>query len=522
MVPLNIWQPMKFTPLDARTQKTASQVVYQIFPERFAIGGGKTSAEKLQDPAYDLPGLVKHDWDRMEFSPPWSNHFCGGDLDGITDHLDYLVDLGITNVYLTPIFSAPSNHKYDSADFFKIDAMFGGEAALERLITALHARDMTLTLDAVLNHVSNTHPWFLAAQAGDPDKQDWFTLREDGSYECWQGHGTLPELNLSNLAVRDVMYRRSDSMVQHWLSQGVDHWRFDVAQDVGIAVASEMANIVGARFPQAGLLGELNGFSGSWFDGAQEGKPGYQGMMNYWYRTATLAWLAGEIDAVQLNGAVRDAREGYGLKGLLCSWNLLSSHDTPRLGTVVNDPVRAKLAWLMQCTLPGIPLIYYGEENGMLGGADPECRRPMTWNENQWNQEQRAWLKQLIAVRQASAALKYGDIIVLGDRLPGNALVFLRATGVPGEEALVIVNGSEAPLHVRLMLPYSHWYDGIPLKDALSNALDTQVQAGSVMLDIAPLCGAVYLPTNPYRNYNFFKPRNSGEVSVATIPPVRY
>ncbi|OYU44500.1 MAG: hypothetical protein CFE44_12630, partial [Burkholderiales bacterium PBB4] len=91
---------MKFTPLDARTQKTASQVVYQIFPERFAIGGGKTSAEKRQHPSYKLPGLVKHDWDTMEFSPPWSNHFCGGDLDGITDHLDYLVDLGITNVYL--------------------------------------------------------------------------------------------------------------------------------------------------------------------------------------------------------------------------------------------------------------------------------------------------------------------------------------------------------------------------------------------------------------------------------------
>ena len=209
------------------------------------------------------------------------------------------------------------------------------------------------------------------------------------------------------------------------------------------------------------------------------------------------------------------------LKGLLCSWNLLSSHDTPRVGTVVNDPVRAKLAWLMQCTLPGIPLIYYGEENGMLGGADPDCRRPMVWNESRWNHAQRAWLKQLIAVRQAPAALKYGDILVLGDRLPGNALVFLRATGVPGEEALVIVNGADAPLQVRLMLPYSHWYDGIPLKDALGNAPDTLVQAGSVMLNIAPLSGAVYLPHNPYNNYQFFKPRNLGEVGMATIPQMR-
>ena len=124
-------------------------------------------------------------------------------------------------------------------------------------------------------------------------------------------------------------------------------------------------------------------------------------------------------------------------------------------------------------------------------------------------------------MRQASAALKYGDIIVLGDRLPGNALVFLRATGVPGEEALVIVNASDAPLRVRLMLPYSHWYDGVPLRDALGMAPDAKVHAGSVMLDISPMSGAIYLPTNPYSNYNFFKSRNSGDVSVATIPPTR-
>jgi glycosidase len=132
------------------------------------------------------------------------------------------------------------------------------------------------------------------------------------------------------------------------LAKGIDSWRFDVAQDVGIAVAQEMRSIVGARFPAAMLLGELNGFSGSWFQAGE----GFQGMMNYWYRTATLAWLAGDIDAVQMNHAVRDARAGYGLQGLLCSWNMLSSHDTPRLITSVGDAERARLALLMQFTCP--------------------------------------------------------------------------------------------------------------------------------------------------------------------------
>jgi alpha-glucosidase len=231
-------------------------------------------------------------------------------------------------------------------------------------------------------------------------------------------------------------------------------------------------------------------------------------MMNYWYRTATLAWLNGEIDAVQVNAAVRDARQGYGLSGLLCSWNLLSSHDTPRVRTAVADATLARLAWLTQCTLPGIPLIYYGEEIGMQGGPDPECRRPMRWNEDEWDHGQRAWLKQLIALRQAHAALQYGDILVLGDRLPGNALVFLRFTDISGEAVLVVVNAATTPLRVRLLLPYSHWYDGTTLHDALGGAGATGVQAGSVLLDVAGQSGAVYLPGNPYNNYDLFKERN--------------
>ena len=499
---------MQTAPLDVRTRQTASQVLYQIFPDRFAIGGGMSSAEKLSNPAYAIPNAIQHGWDDPEFGRPWGHRFCGGDLDGIVDKLDYLGDLGITGVYLTPIFAAPSNHKYDTTDFFAIDPMFGGQAALQRLIDALHARQMTLTLDAVLNHVSSQHPWFLAAQAGDPDKQAWFTLRADGSYDCWQGHRALPELNLSHAAVRDVLYRAPHSMVQHWLAKGVDHWRFDVAQDVGIAVARELTEVVGQRFPDAQLVGELCGFAGSWLGGGDQDQSAFHGMMNYWYRTATLAWLNGEIDAVQMNGAVRDARQGYGLPGLLCSWNLLSSHDTPRVRSAVGNASNARLAWLVQCTLPGIPLIYYGEEIGMRGDGDPDCRRPMRWNEIDWDHDQRAWLKQLIALRQAQAALQYGDIQVLGDRLPGNALVFLRYTNVPGEAALVVVNAATTALQVRLMLPYSHWYDGATLHDALGVASAACVQAGSVMLHVAAQSGAVYLPGNPYQHYDLFKARN--------------
>lgn len=495
---------MKPSSLDDFTRCTASQVIYQIFPERFAIGGGLSSAEKLALPAYNLPHATKRGWDESTLHQGWADQFFGGDLDGITDKLDYLTDLGVTGVYLTPVFTSPSNHKYDAQDYFSVDPMFGGDAALTRLADALHARSMSLTLDAVLNHVSSKHPWFVAAQTGDATKRDWFTFQPDGSYQCWQDNTSLPELNLAHPEVRDVLYRKPDSLVQHWLSKGIDHWRFDVAQDVGIPVAQEMRAIVGARFPKANLLGELNGFSGDWF---QQGDA-YHGMMNYWYRTATLAWLAGDIDAVQMNHAVRDARLGYGLQGLLCSWNMLSSHDTPRLITTVGSAEKARMAMLIQFTMPGVPLVYYGEEIGMEGGADPDCRRTMRWDERQWNHTQRRWVQQLIKIRQGNPALQYGDVIVLGDRLKGNALVFLRHTEQPGEAALVVVNLDDKPLECVVMLPYSHWYDGVPLHDALGQAPATRVEAASVRLKIPPQSGAVYLASEPHKNYLYFKPRN--------------
>jgi alpha-glucosidase len=144
----------------------------------------------------------------------------------------------------------------------------------------------------------------------------------------------------------------------------------------------------------------------------------------------------------------------------------------------------------------------------MEGGPDPDNRRPMLWDESRWDQGQRAWVKALIAIRQRNPALQYGDVWVLGDRLPGNALVFLRHTDQPGEAALVAINGSDQPLRAKLLLPYSHWYDGVPLRDALGHAGDLQVQASSLWLDLAPNSGAIYEPWEPFMHYRYFKTRN--------------
>jgi alpha-glucosidase len=491
-------------PLDPLTRNLASQIVYQIFPERFAIGDGLTSEAKLASPAYDLPGAQKRAWSASPMHKPYGQQFFGGDLDGIREHLDYLAELGVTAVYLTPIFTAPSNHKYDATDYGAIDRMFGGEPALDRLLEALHERGMKLILDTVLNHVSDRHPWFLAARDGDPRFRDFFTFPPTGGHDHWKGSSYMPELNLANEAVLDLLYRRPDSLVQSWLERGIDGWRFDVAQDVGLKVAEDLGAIVRARFPDAWLIGEVFGFGGSWLESGQ----GYHGTMNYYFSTALLGWLKGELGAAQVNRAIADAREGCGLPGLLCSWTILSSHDTPRLASTLGGAARVRLAQLAQMTLPGVPMLYYGEELGMTGAADPDNRRPMPWDTSLWDHAQRAWVKDLLAIRQGNPALRYGDVRVLGDRLPGNALVFLRFTEQPGEAALVVINDADEPLRTRLLLPYSHWYDGVPLRDALGVAGDLQVQAASVLLDVAPHSGAVYEAFEPFEHYRYFKARN--------------
>jgi alpha-glucosidase len=488
--------------LDAHTETLAGQVIYQIFPERFAIGGGLTSGQKLASTAYDLPGARRCAWDGE--LPPGSNTFCGGDLPGVAEKLDYLQDLGVTTVYLTPVFRSPSNHKYDAVDLLEVDPMFGGAPALEGLLADLHGRGMKLMLDAVLNHVSARHPWYLAARAGDPEYRDFFAFGADGQCPGWQDHASMPELDLANPRVRDRLYRDPASPVQHWLARGIDGWRFDTAQDLGLAVAAELALSVGARFPMAWLVGEVCGYGAAW----ASARPGFHGVMNYHLRTALLSWLRGEISTPHLHAALGDLREGYGLRGLLGSWNLLSNHDAPRLASVLGDPAKVRLAFLAQMTLPGVPVIYYGDEVGLEGGADPDNRRPMPWDEARWDRGLRAWVKALVAVRQASPALRHGDIRLLGDRLEGDALVFLRHTDQPGEAALVVVNRSGRPLRAKLLVPWSHWYDSVPLRDALGGAPDTRVEMGAVWLEVAPWSGAVYQAFEPFERYRFFKRRN--------------
>lgn len=452
----------------------AEQVTYQIFPERFAIGKPHTSETKLKLPAYADPDYSLRRWNEMPEMPSRGKDFFGGDLAGIADHLDYIQDLGATCLYLTPIFISPTNHKYDTTDFFTIDPQFGGEKAFKLLVREVKRRKMKLILDAVFNHVSDRHPW-----------HGKYTTKE-----FWRGFTGMPELNLADRKLQKLLF----SVLEKYKAMGVDGWRFDVAVDVGLPFVKAMRK----AFPKTVLLGEVMCFAGDWCND-------FTGVMNYYFRDALLGWLRGEISNRQVSSAMNDYAVGYGHRGATCSWNMLSSHDTPRLRHTLPDTALRRLAVVAQFTLPGVPFVYYGEEIGMDGAGDPDCRRPMIWDERRWDKDTLAFYKRLIEIRQSHAALRHGALTVL----EADTLVFLRHTDKINETAVVAINPSTQPYRQIVFTPHSHLYHALPMKNLLNPSQIVTMEAGNIRIELPPRAAGIFVPDDTrIANYRFFKARN--------------
>lgn len=495
--------------------RPAPQIVYQIFPDRFAIGLPHTSDSKLGLPPYQGEGYQRRAWgspifpaglsgDELQVAQQHAGRiFYGGDLQGVSDRLDYLQQLGIDTVYFTPLFEAPSNHKYDAVTFERLDPMFGDQTTLQALIQRLRQNNMGVILDAAFNHVSEHHPWFVAASAGTAPFCDWFTFEDKAAggrdYHCWWGFGHMPELKLQHPELLQLLL----APLRHYLDMGIQGWRFDTGQDIGLPFVSAMRAAL-QDYPDAELLGELMNYAGDW-----TGPQAFTGVMNYYQRTTLLAWLDGRIGSRQAHIALREGYEGHGHDGSLASWNMLASHDTPRLKHLLPDWSDRRLALVAQFTLPGIPVIYYGEENGMDGAGDPFCRGPMQWDSASWDMETRGFYQTLIALHRSHPALWRGRMAVIGDRLDhGEALIWLRHTGQPGESALVALNRGQSDLDINLMLPDSHLYSTVLLHDALGNGEPLKVDGGLIRVRVPARSAAVFLPQEPLENYRYFKERN--------------
>ncbi len=417
-------------------------VFYQIFPERFSNG------DPTNDPSGTLP------WG----APPALDSFSGGDLQGILDQLPYLEELGVNALYLTPIFKAPSNHKYDTCDYLRVDPAFGDLSLLRRLVSAAHQRGTRIVLDAVFNHCGEGFWAFqdLMARGQDSAYKDWFFPRafpvcqDPPNYQTCGGAGFLPKLNVDYPAVRDYLLK----VATYWIEQaGIDGWRLDVPWKVPLNFWRQFRDVVRRVNPEAYIVAEAWRDPAPWLAGDT-----CDGIMNYPLRDYILDFCARDtMDAEDFDYFCRRLFDDYGQNACF-QLNLLGSHDTARLLTLCGGDVRrASLAMTAQFTLPGSPMVYYGDEIGMEGGNDPDCRRCMDWEPTRWNQHLYGATRQLIRCRSEHPALQSGHFEPL---LTFNGVYAFRRI-LEEDEVVVVINPRSAcrDLDLPLVSGHAEWYD---------------------------------------------------------------
>jgi alpha-glucosidase len=437
-----------------------SQVFYQIFPDRFCDGDPSNNVTSGEYLYRDKPVVAKQ-WHELPDRKQGQREFYGGDLEGVRQKLSYLQDLGATALYLNPIFVSPSSHKYDTIDYYNVDPHFGGNESLEKLCTDLKQHNMRLILDAVVNHTSERHPWFdydgeyiepSAYQSKDSSTRDYYTFLDDGTYVSFYGVPTMPILNFANEEVQKKVYKDKDAILRHWLRPpySIDGWRFDVVHMLGegAGASNNATHVRGFRQalreenPHAYVLGEHSFEATKWLQGDQE-----DGAMNYFGFTAPLReFLSGrdyfqghrlETDASHLDYLWQRARAVLPFPIQLSQFNLLGSHDTTRIHTALGgDLALVKLAVTALFTYIGVPCIYYGDEVGVEGGTDPDCRRTFPWSENDWNQDLLKHYKKLIALRKTSNALQEGSFLTL--HAEGDVYAYARV--LKNQSVIIVLN----------------------------------------------------------------------------------
>ncbi len=414
------------------------QIFYQVFVDRFARAGPPT--DRRGEIVYGATArpVVQKQWGEPLEIRHASNTFYGGDLAGVSSRLDYLQhELGVTAIYLTPVFTAGSNHKYDSEDFAHVDPHLGGDAALIALREQTRKRGMRLLLDAVVNHTGTNHPWFNrwgqhatlgAYQSPDSPYRSWYVFDAAGQAWGWKGAASLPVLDFAAAGVRDAIYEGGDAVLRHWLRPpfAIDGWRLDVIHMLGEGTGArnnahyvrEFRRVIREENPQAYVLGEHFAEATRWLQGDQE-----DGAMNYYgFAQPLRAWLAG-VDAIdqpitlstaQVERWFTRARSVIPYDNQLAQLNLLDSHDTPRLLTLLQgDVARMKIAATLLFTYPGVPCIYYGDEIGTQGAGDPDCRRCFDWQRPNWNRSLFDHYAQLARMRRERAEWQRGAYLTL-------------------------------------------------------------------------------------------------------------
>ena len=448
-------------------------LMYQIFPDRFFCSG-EPKQNVPKDRKLHTKWNEQPDWRPNENGIITNNDYFGGDLKGITEKLDYLKSLGVTCIYLNPIFESHSNHRYDTADYSKIDSLLGNEQDFHNLCKEAKARGIHILLDGVFSHTGSDSIYFNRQSRYGSDKgayhsqsspyYPWYTFHNwPNEYDCWWNFDTLPNVTETNTQFNQYINGK-DGIIQKWIGDGSSGWRLDVADELPDEFLEKLRIAAKEKNPNALILGEV------WEDASNKVAYGYRrkylfgkqldSVMNYPFRNAILGFLVGANPADMME-IILNILENYPPQVIRLLMNHIGTHDTERALTMLGgEPIgnhgrswqsstklskenRTKalklmrLAALMQFTLPGVPCIYYGDEVGMEGYCDPFSRTCYPWGNE--DQNLLAWYRTLGKMRSEHTVLKGGGFIPLiaGD----GCMVYVRNNDK--QMLLVAINASD-------------------------------------------------------------------------------
>ncbi|OJX41306.1 MAG: hypothetical protein BGO78_00740 [Chloroflexi bacterium 44-23] len=456
---------------------TRGAVFYQIFPDRFANG------DLNNDPANIQP------WG----STPTNEGFQGGDLAGIIEKIDYLVDLGINAVYLNPIFLASSNHRYNTSDYFQIDPKLGDIKDFQRLIEKAHKNGLKIILDGVFNHTGRSFFAFAdILENGEKSPfKDWYYINhfpvdayspgKAKDYIAWWDFKSLPKLNTGNPAVQKYIF----SVARYWISLGVDGWRLDVPNEIDDdSFWAEFRRQVKEENPNAFLLGEIWEVAPRWLNDDH-----FDSLMNYPLREWIINFLLSTDSAQVFHEKLTNMWSQYPPGSINALYNLLGSHDTERIMTALHKSIDlVKLAFLVLLTLPGVPAIYYGDEIGLSGGKDPANRKAFVWNPVKQNRELLSWVKKLIQFRNIFQTLQMGSYIMLSVENNPDILAYIRRDD--NHTFVVVINRSSSYENIVLNLPHLYFKNGSVLNNLLGEeTYKIEGSNGHFSLSVPPRTG---------------------------------
>ena len=523
-----------YEPRTVRPSWYEQGIVYQIFPDRYRRDEDwrERTEAALDKPYNSTERRIVEDWDTP---PTYERHrdgsikcwdFYGGSLKGIEEDLPRLAEMGVTAIYLNPIFEAASNHRYDTGDYLKIDPALGTEEDFEHLCASAEERGISIILDGVFNHTGDDSRYFnryrtypepgawQALHGKDSKWADAYNMDDDGDYASWWGIQNMPQLNPHSQAVQELILG-DDGVIRHWLRAGAHGWRLDVADELTEDMIRGIRSATLDTKPDGLVLGEV------WEDASNKisyGKPRHyllgdelDSAMNYPFREMILGFLTGKTNAFDAAETIERLRENYPPEALACCLNLLSSHDRTRVFSVlggapdtsgmteeergawkVPDNMRglAKsrywLAVLMQMTLPGVPCIYYGDEAGVEGLTDPYNRSTYPWGHE--DPDMMVMTRNAIQLRRTLSFLRDGTISARA--LNDDVLTYTRSDG-NGQGVTFVFNRSSYKSHVVTVSARSdHAHDLISGADMVPNA------SGNFKLLLNPL-GARAIYTHP-------------------------